>query len=187
MMENGDLKKKKMKKEMVRDWSILLGLVVVAIVLLMAFPNKKTNVMDISLNYLIELMWVLPAVMVIIGLFSVFVPNDMVAKYLGKSSGVKGILLSIGIGMLPTGPLYVAFPMAAAMLKKGARISNIIVFLSAWACLKLPQEMVELQFLGFQFMALRLILTIFFVILMGITIEKIMKWHEGKKESMSGA
>jgi uncharacterized membrane protein YraQ (UPF0718 family) len=73
--------------------------------------------------------------------------------------------------MLPTGPLYVAFPVASSLIKKGARVSNIIIFLSAWACIKLPQELVELEFLGFNFMITRLILTIIFVIIMGLSIE----------------
>jgi len=102
----------------------------------------------------------------------------MVVKYLGKASGIKGVILAIILGALPTGPLYIAFPMAAALLKKGAKISNIIVFLSAWACIKIPQEMVELQFLGPQFMLLRLSLTIIFVIIMAVSIEKMIEWTE---------
>jgi len=123
-------------------------------------------------------MVILPAVMIIMGLFAVFIPSETVVKYLGKTSGIKGIALSILIGTLPTGPLYVAFPMAATLLKKGARVSNIIVFLSAWACIKIPQELVEFQFLGAEFMALRLILTIIFVIIMGLIIERIIEWSK---------
>ena len=113
--------------------------------------------------------------MVILGLFAVWVPKDIVVKHLGKTSGIKGIFLAIILGALPTGPLYVAFPMAAALLEKGAKISNITIFLSAWACIKIPQEMVELRFLGVKFMFLRLILTIIFVIIMGLFIERVMK------------
>jgi len=60
----------------------------------------------------------------------------------------------------------------------------MIIFLSAWACIKIPQEMVELQFLGARFMLLRLILTIIFVIIMGLSIEKIIEWND-KKASRS--
>ena len=98
-------------------------------------------------------------------------------KYIGEASGMKGILLSLTLGALPTGPLYIAFPMAAALIRKGAKISNIVIFLSAWACIKIPQEIVELQFLGLHFMLSRLILTIAFVIIMGLLIEMIMKWR----------
>jgi len=36
---------------------------------------------------------ILPAVMVLMGLFSVFVPKEMVVKYLGKAAGIKAVFL----------------------------------------------------------------------------------------------
>ncbi len=168
----------KQKKKMMRNWFILGMIIVIVVVLLSVFPAKTEAVTSISKEYFIEMIIILPAVMVIMGLFAVFIPNETVVKYLGKTSGIKGIAVSILIGTLPTGPLYIAFPMAAVLLKKGARVSNIIVFLSAWACIKIPQEMVELQFLGGEFMFLRLILTVIFVILMGVIIERIIEWSK---------
>lgn len=176
--------KEKQKKGMIRDLIILGVVLIITVVLISIFPDRKGPVISTSWDYFLEMMLILPAVMVILGLFAVFVPKETVVKYLGKTSGIKGIILAIILGALPTGPLYIAFPMAAALLKKGAKISNIIVFLSAWACIKIPQEMVELQFLGPQFMLLRLSLTIIFVILMGVSIEKIIEWND-KKPSIS--
>ncbi|HEC75634.1 MAG TPA: hypothetical protein ENI33_00030 [Thermoplasmatales archaeon] len=172
--------KEKEKRGMIRDW-ILLGLIlIILVVLLSIFPDKKGAVISTSWDFFVEMILILPAVMVILALFGVWVPKDIVVKYLGKASGIEGVFLAIILGALPTGPLYIAFPMAAALLKKGAKVSNIIVFLSAWACIKIPQEMVELQFLGARFMISRLILTIIFVVIMGLFIERIIKW--GDKE-----
>jgi len=165
--------KEKQKRGMIRDWILLGSILIIAVVLLSIFPDKKGAVISTSWDFFIEMALILPAVMVILGLFAVWVPKDIVVKYLGNASGIRGIFLAIILGALPTGPLYIAFPMAAALLKKGAKISNIIVFLSAWACIKIPQEMVELQFLGVQFMISRLILTIIFVVIMGLMIEQI--------------
>ncbi|RLF40456.1 MAG: hypothetical protein DRN21_02095 [Thermoplasmata archaeon] len=165
--------KEKQKRGMIRDWVLLGSILIITVVLLSIFPDKKGAVISTSWDFFIEMALILPAVMVILGLFAVWVPKDIVVKYLGNASGIRGIFLAIILGALPTGPLYIAFPMAAALLKKGARISNIIVFLSAWACIKIPQEMVELQFLGVQFMISRLILTIIFVVIMGLMIEQI--------------
>ena len=170
-----------------RDWLFLGITIIVVIILLLIFPAKTDAVTSTAQEYFIEMMVILPAVMVIMGLFAVFIPNETVVKHLGKTSGVKGIALSILIGTLPTGPLYIAFPMAATLLKKGARVSNIIVFLSAWACIKIPQEMVEFRFLGAEFMFLRLILTIIFVILMGVIIERIIEWNDKKASRPTGA
>ncbi len=159
-----------------RDAVFLAIILILAVALLSLYPGKKEAVTAASWKFFVEMIWILPGVMVLMGLFMVWIPKEMVEKYLGKTSGIKGFSLAILFGALPTGPLYVAFPLAASLIRKGARISNIIIFLSAWACIKIPQEMVELQFLGLRFMAARLVLTIGFVILMGIFIERIIEW-----------
>lgn len=86
--------------------------------------------------------------------------------------------------ILPIIFIIIAFPMATALIKKGARLSNIIVFLSAWACIKIPQEMVELQFLGLNFMASRLILTIVFISIMALCIEQIIEWNKKSEKKL---
>lgn len=172
--------KEKQRKGMKQDTILLVSILIITVILLSIFPDKQEAVTTASWKFFIEMILILPAVMVLTGLFAVFVQKDMVVKYLGKTAGIKAVFLGILMGALPTGPLYVAFPMASALLKKGAKISCIIAFLSAWACIKIPQEMVELQFLGPRFMAARLVLTIVFVIIMGVSIERIIKWSDEK-------
>jgi len=168
------------KSGLKRDVIFLAIALIIAIALLSFFPDKRDRVTATSWTFFVEMIWILPAVMVLMGLFMVWVPKDMVEKYLGKTSGIKGFAIAILFGALPTGPLYVAFPLAASLISKGARISNIVIFLSAWACIKIPQEMVELQFLGPRFMVARLVLTIGFVVIMGLSIERI---NEGSAEN----
>ncbi len=167
------------KKKIGRDWLLLFVMLGIASVFLYLYPGKQEAVMSASWDYLNEMIYILPAVMILMGLFLVFIPSESVEKYLGKASGIKGFFLALFFGALPTGPLYVAFPMVLAMIKKGARISNMVVFLSAWACIKIPQEMVELQFLGPKFMLARLFFTIIFVGLMGLLIEMIIDKTDG--------
>lgn len=181
---NGEMKQKK-RKEMRSSIVILGGMIVIALVLLALFPDKREPVTKASLDFLIEMITVLPAVVILMGLFKIWVPDEMVVKYLGKASGTKGIFIAILLGSFPTGPLYVAFPIAKEMLSKGARVSNMVVFLSAWACIKIPQELLEFQFLGLEFMVTRLILTIIFVIIMGYSIEKIIEFsNRGKNKTI---
>ena len=169
-----------------RDAIFLAITLIIAIALLSLFPDKKEAVTTASWKFFVEMIWILPGVLVLMGLFMMWVPREMVEKHLGKTSGIKGFSLAILFGALPTGPLYVAFPLAASLIRKGARISNIIIFLSAWACIKVPQEMVELQFLGPRFMAARLVLTIGFVVIMGLSIERILEWRAGNPHKVNG-
>ena len=169
------------KPKIIGDLLFLGATIAAAVILLLVFPQKREVVIATSRGFLIQMILILPAVVILIGLFAVFVPKDTVVRYLGKTAGIGGNFIALLLGALPTGPLYVAFPMASALLKKGARISNVIIFLSAWGCIKIPQELVELQFLGLRFMAARLILTITFVIAMGKTIEWMMTWKKNSE------
>ncbi|MCK5177857.1 MAG: permease [Candidatus Aenigmarchaeota archaeon] len=162
----------KENKKLIKTYGIALILFFVFMAILFYFPENKDKIIDNSTKYFIEFLLIFPGIVILIGLFSVWVSNETVVKYMGKHTGLKGSLISVFLGSLPTGPLFIAFPIASSLIKKGASISNIIVFLSAWACLKIPQEIVEIQFLGFEFMALRWILTVVLVIGMGFLIEK---------------
>lgn len=167
--------KDKQTKEGKRNLIWLGFAILIFLIALKIVPDKSSDVISVSWSYFKEMMILLPAIIVLMGLFLVWISKDLVLKYLGKESGIKGILISFVLGALPTGPLYVAFPLVLGLKQKGASISNIVIFLSAWACIKLPQEMVELQFLGWKFMVARLVLTIIFVTIMGIIVEKLTK------------
>ena len=109
----------------------------------LAFPDKGERAMVASWEFFKEMAFVLPALMILMGLFAVWVDRRIVVKYLGKGSGTGGLFLAIVLGALPTGPLYIAFPLAAMLLKKGARVANVALPLpgrasscprNSWSC-----------------------------------------------------
>lgn len=142
------------------------------------FQDKGEKAMNISWEFFKEMAFILPAVLILMGLFGVWVDRRLVVKYLGEGSGVGGLLLAVLLGTLPTGPLYVAFPLAGMLLKKGARVANVMLFLSAWACIKMPQELMELRFLGWKFAALRLGLTVAVLLPMALLAESLYHHRE---------
>ncbi|MBS3761051.1 permease [Halodesulfurarchaeum sp.] len=163
------------RAKILRSWGYFGLIVAVGVGLLVLYPGHREAVFASTQSYLVEMALILPAVMVLLGLFNEWVPDDVIVRYLGEQSGVSGLGLAIVLGSTPTGPLYVALPIAADLIEKNARIANIVVFLTAWACLKLPQELVELQFLGWKFMSLRLVLTSIVAVGMGLLIEAILR------------
>ncbi|MGI6096840.1 MAG: permease [Dethiobacteria bacterium] len=136
-------------------------------------PLQAVRVYGIAYSYMLEIALIVPPVFILMGLFEIWIPKELIQKYMGIDSGVKGILLAFFFGTLPTGPVYIAFPIASALFRKGARLSNMIVFLSVWAAAKLPQLMVEVKFLGASFMALRLLLTVTAAIAIGYLMEAV--------------
>lgn len=124
-------------------------------------------------NFL-EMLAVIPPIFILLGLLDVWVPKDTVMKWMGDTSGVIGVVLSIVLGASSAGPLYGAFPFAAVMLKKGVRVRNVVVFLSAWATLKVPMFLFELSALGPRFAITRWLLNVPVILFIGWIVERSM-------------
>ena len=134
-------------------------------------PSTAIRSSQVTLDYLKEMIFIMPPVFILMGLMEIWLPKDKIQKWLGSGSGVKGAALSVALGTLPTGPIYVAFPMTASLLRKGASVRNMVIFLGSWAALKIPQLMVEIKFLGVSFAALRFVLTLSALALVGMVME----------------
>lgn len=167
-------------KELIKKFRlpILIALVFIALGIWLPDVAKRSSL--VTLDYLKEIVLIMPPVFILMGLLEVWIPKDKIQKWLGSGSGIKGAALSFALGTLPTGPLYVAFPMAGSLLKKGARVSNMVIFMGSWGALKIPQLIVEVKFLGLPFTALRFILTLLALILMGMLIEFLLLNHPDK-------
>jgi len=164
-VDSGANGKKKSFRERIRwDYTILFLLIPAFVILVVVFPEKGGLARHVAWEYFKEMAMILPAVFIIMGLVSVWVERGFIVRFLGEGSGVKGVALSFILGSIPMGPLYVAFPLAAVLLKKGAKVANIIIFLSAWACIKLPAELMEFQFLGWKFTLVRYVATLVVVV-----------------------
>ena len=152
---------------------ILIGFIYIGLAFWLSSAAERSLL--VAIDYAKEMVFIMPPVFILMGLLEVWIPKDKIQKWLGSSSGIKGALLSFLMGTLPTGPLYVAFPMTETLLKNGARISNMVIFLGSWAALKIPQLLVEIKFLGGAFTSLRFVLTFTVLVLIGIIMEKLLK------------
>jgi len=163
---------------LIKKFKAPLLLVLVYLALAFWWPDISGRSAAVAFNYLREMVLIIPPVFVLMGLLEVWVPKEAIKKLIGTGSGLKGLFFSFLMGTLPTGPLYVAFPMAGTLLQKGAKVSNIVIFLGAWAAIKIPQLLVEVEFLGLSFTALRFGLTLTAVIVIGLVLEKLIKPEE---------
>lgn len=117
--------------------------------------------------YLKEMLTIMPVIFMLIVAIDVLVPKELIVKRLGQNAGVKGGLLALVFGSLSVGPIYAAFPIVKMLLKKGASITSVVIILSAWATVKLPMLANEIKFLGFNFMAVRWVLTVAVIFAIG--------------------
>lgn len=173
------------KKAILKIFIVLFFILLAFIGLYFFSAGRLEPAFNMSARYFEEMISIFPAILLIMGLADIWIPTSYVKKYLGNNSGIKGKLLAIFLGTLPTGPMYVAFPLAGELLKKEASLSNIIIFLGVWGSLKIPQIGVEIKFIGLKFSILRFIFTLASVVIMGFIMEKLMDNDDLKEKKKS--
>ncbi len=111
-------------------------------------------------NFLKEMILALPVMFILVGLFDVWVSKEKVQKHIGKSSGLKGVLLVMLLAFMQAGPIYAAFPVAYILWKKGTSPTNIFIYISSASIVKIPMLTFEIGFLGLKFSLLRIFISI---------------------------
>jgi len=112
------------------------------------------------ISFSIAMLQILPCAFVLIGLFEVWVKKETVEKHLGVESGLRGYLWSVLLAGTTVGGLYVAFPVAYSLHRKGARLSVIFSYIAASAICRVPMTIFEASFLGIKFSVIRLVVSL---------------------------
>ncbi len=162
-----------------RNFLILLAITIIAVVVRPDFGKSAVNITALSLR---EMMMILPPVFILLGLLDVWVPRETIIRLMGEGSGVKGIILAFIIGSAAAGPLYAAFPVAAVLMKKGVRFTNILIFIGAWSTTKIPMFLFEMASLGSLFAITRLLVNIPGIIIIAYILEKLT--HEDQRREI---
>ena len=137
--------------------TIAVGLITV---LLLAIVHiKGGNSVETAQEGLASLMKVLPVLafaLVAASCLVYLVPAELVAKWVGKDSGAKGIIIASVAGMIvpPGGPIVV-YAIVAGLIKAGAGFATMVAFVTAYNLLALHRFPFELTMVGWKFMALR--------------------------------
>ena len=148
----------------------------IAAMLVFTIVNKELGLkaLSISGHQIKEMLFIIPPIFVMLGLLDVWVPRETMVRFMGEGSGIKGILLASAAA----GPLYGAFPVAAVFMKKGAKFSNILIFIGAWSTTKIPMFLFEIGSLGAKFAVTRLLIDIPGIILIAFIISKFLSKKE---------
>ena len=141
---------------------------------LFGFDPGKTISRSFSQSF-IEMITFLPFLFILVGLFDVWFPKQMIEKHIGRDSGVKGISMVVMLAMLQAGPLYGAFPVASILYKKGCSIKNIFIYLGAFSSLKIPMLGIEIGYLGVKFTLVRTLIALPLFIAVGYFMEWYLK------------
>ena len=150
--------------------TIIMG--VIAIILLFIGYQKGGGEHILGLKaagmLLLQITPLLILAFIIAGMVPQLVSTEMISKWIGSESGLKGILIGTGIGAIMPGGPFVSLPIAAGLLRAGASIGTMVAFLTAWSLLAVSRLPLEMGLMGWQFALIRLACTFFFPPIAGL-------------------
>jgi uncharacterized membrane protein YraQ (UPF0718 family) len=98
---------------------------------------------------------------IVAGMIQVILPRELISKWVGSESGMRGIMIgTVAGGLTPGGP-FVSMPIVAGFLHSGASVGTMVAFLTGWSLLAVVRLPMEIGILGWKFTLVRLVCTCF--------------------------
>lgn len=121
-----------------------------------------------GMKLLLNMLPLLIFAMIVAGMVQTLLPKEMLARWIGNESGLRGIMVGCCAGALAPGGPFVNLPIAIALLKSGAGVGTMVAFLTGWSLWAIARLPMEFGILGWKFTLIRLASVLLFPPLAGI-------------------
>ena len=158
-----------MSRKSLNIWLMILYAAFILVSLIVHFEPGRQVCAHFS-SFFMEMLGIVPAAFILIGLFEVWVKRATIEKHL---TGWAGMFWGILLAGTTVGGLYVAFPVAHALLKKGAQVRVVFAYLFAAAIFRVPMTLFEASFIGLKFTLIRLSASLPLILLGSVIMEKV--------------
>ena len=166
-----------MKKNLLHD-PFLITVLGITLLLLIFNPRIGEKSLALSWNNLPSIIFMLTPIFIFMGLLDVWVPKETMIRILGEHSKGRGALIALLLGAITAVPLYGLLPMTGMLLKKGCKLSNILIFLCSSSSLRIPLFLFEVSSLGWQFTLIQFLTSLIAVLVIALLVEKILTEKE---------
>ncbi|WP_320915155.1 permease [Enterocloster bolteae] len=165
------MKHKVIKAEMMGPWKAAAAAYLAVFIFI---PERSGEIGACACTGLGQFIWNLVPVFLCVGLMDVWIESDKMIKMMGDRSGLSGMGISLLLGMLTAVPVYALLPIAGLLLKKGGRISNVLIFLCSSVSVRIPLLLFEISSLGIRFAACRFVLNLAVVFVISFLVERLL-------------
>ena len=150
--------------------TIIMGVIAIALLIIAYQRGGGEHILGLKAagNILLQIMPLLIFAFIIAGTIQFILPTEIIAKWIGGESGVRGILIgTVAGGLTPGGP-FTAMPIAAGLLQAGAGIGTMVAFMTGWSLWAFTRLPLEIGIMGWKFTAIRLACTFILPIIAGL-------------------
>lgn len=153
--------------------TIVMVALAALLLLIASFQGSGLAGLKIAASTLLQVLPMLLAAFVIAGLIQALVPGEIMARWLGKEAGIKGIFIGGLAGAFTPGGPAVSFPIAASIWRSGASIGVVVAYVAAWALWSVPRLPYEIGLVSAKFALIRFLSTLIFPPLAGLIAQSI--------------
>ncbi len=102
-------------------------------------------------------------------MLALILPKELIATWIGKDSGFKGILIGTLVGAVTPGGPFLTFPILVGFYRVGAAVGPIFAFLTSWSLIGVMRIFVwEIPFLGVKLTLIRVLVSLSLPIFVGV-------------------
>ena len=150
--------------------TLIMGLLAVALLALGYSRGEGEHLQGLRSGFgmILEIVPLLLFAFIVAGMVQVLLPRDLIAKWVGAESGIRGILIGTVAGGLSPGGPYVSLPIVAGLLRTGAGVGTMVAFLTGWSLWAIARLPMEVGILGWKLALARVVSTFFFPPIAGL-------------------
>ncbi len=112
-----------------RPWMFALAVVAAYGVLWMTTPDRTVHALHAAGRIAVQVSVPIALAVLMMFLFNRLVTPALATRFLGRGSGVKGVLLSSAAGIVSMGPVYAWYPFLASLKETGVTGFHLANFL----------------------------------------------------------
>ncbi len=150
--------------------TIIMGVLALILLFIGYHRGQAEHISGIksALNMTVQILPLLILAFIVAGMIQVLLPRELISKWIGAESGIRGIFIGTIAGALVPGGPYVSLPIAAGLLRSGAGVGTMVAFLTGWSLWAVSRLPMEVGILGWKFALIRLVSTFFFPPIAGL-------------------
>ncbi len=167
---NKKMKQARTKGRMQYGIYFLVSVIFLYLILYLFKAEEIKASLQASVNLLVKIIPALVLVILFMGIINSIVNPKAISKYVGRGSRFRGWLLSIILGIVSHGPIYVWYPLLRELRDKGMRSGLIAVFLFNRA-IKIPLIPLMVHYFGVKFVIVLLLYMILASVIQGKVID----------------
>jgi uncharacterized membrane protein YraQ (UPF0718 family) len=115
--------------------------------------------------------------LILAGMLQVLIPQETVARYFGRQSGIAAICIASLAGVITPGGPMVSVPLLVVLANSGMALGPLVAYMTSWSLFGVQRIIAwEAPLMGWHFVAVRVVSSFVFPVLAGWLVK--LYYHE---------